>query len=70
MATTGPYSNLTIPLRHDDPCGRRSPCWRPACRAAYPGLATIELLADGTVIAYCHGTQFRPVAYRAEAVPT
>jgi len=56
------------PLRHVGPCGRREPCWRPGCQAAFPGLATIELLADGAVFAYCHHSTFRPVGFR-QAVP-
>ena len=54
-------------LRHEGPCGRREACWRPACREAWPGYRTVEVLPDGEVIARCHGTRFRPVAYRETA---
>lgn len=72
MAITGPNINPTTPaptpapLRHDGPCGRRSACWRPACRAAWGDYRTVEVLGDGLVLAYCHGSRFRPIAYRPE----
>lgn len=40
-------------IRHDGPCGERRQCWRPACRAAFPGLRTIELQPD-KALAFCH----------------
>lgn len=61
-----PGKPITQPLRHNGPCGYREACWRPDCRAAFPGYLTIETLASGEVIAYCHRTRFYPRAFRAE----
>lgn len=46
-------SDQPTTIRHAGPCGRRVPCWRPECRAAFPGYATIEILAS-VAICFCH----------------
>jgi hypothetical protein len=59
----------TGPIRHDGPCGEREECWRPECGAfAAAGYRTVEVLVDGTRLAYCHKVTFRPVALAAEAL--
>lgn len=57
---------ITQPLRHNGPCGTREACWRPDCRAAFPGLRTVEVLPDGERLCYCHRSRFYPRGYRAE----
>ena len=42
------------PLRHKGPCGRRVHCWRPACRAEFGEYLTVEVLDDGSAVAFCH----------------
>jgi hypothetical protein len=54
-------------LRHEGrDCGRREACWRSECVEQFPGFRTIEILADGEVIAHCHRTRFYPRAFRPE----
>lgn len=43
------------PLRHQGRCGRRVQCWRAECRAAFGEYRTVEVLDDGSALAYCHG---------------
>lgn len=40
-------------IRHDGPCGERRRCYRPECREANRGYATVEILPD-IVIFRCH----------------
>lgn len=42
-----------IALIHEGPCGPRTRCWRPACRAAWGDYRTVEWTARA-VIARCH----------------
>jgi hypothetical protein len=57
----------TARFRHDGACGTREECWRPECRAEFPGYATVEVMPDSEVIARCHGGRFYPRAFRLEA---
>lgn len=57
----------TPSLQHSGPCGRRERCWRSACRDAFGAYLTVEVLDDGTVIARCHGSAFRPLTLPAVA---
>jgi hypothetical protein len=59
MPTPRPESTPRV-IRHDGPCGRRVRCWRPECRARFGELATVEVLATGEWLAYCHGTRWHP----------
>jgi hypothetical protein len=52
--------SMSWPLRHNGPCGRRLECWREECRERFPGFATIEVLRDGTRLAYCHAGRDAP----------
>jgi hypothetical protein len=47
-----------VPIRHDGPCGQRSVCWRPACRAAYPDALTVEWFPSRRIIARCHEREY------------
>lgn len=45
-------------IRHRGPCGRRTTCWRPSCRAEFPGYPSVEVLSTGEMIAYCHNETY------------
>lgn len=50
----------STPLRHSGACGRRIHCWRPECQARFGAYQTVEILDDGTWIAYCHRSVWHP----------
>ena len=57
----------TTPLRHDGYCGhQREQCWRDECRAEWPDVNTVEVLASGLRLAYCHGKSATPADIRRE----
>lgn len=49
------------------PCGPKVPCHRPACLAAFPGIATVEVLSGGRLfIARCHQLTHDALGWRAD----
>ena len=53
-------------ILHAGMCGPRIPCHRPACVAAFPGLATVEIVA-GHYLARCHRLKHDALGWRADA---
>jgi hypothetical protein len=47
--------SITRPLRHSGPCGVREKCWLQECRDEYGDAHSVEVLASGVHMAYCHG---------------
>jgi hypothetical protein len=44
-------------MRHHGHCGRRTECWRSACRSTFAGYRTVEVLITGDVLAFCHRSE-------------
>jgi hypothetical protein len=63
---SAPRSPRSQPLPHAGVCGPRIVCHRPECLAAYPGLATVEIVA-GHYLARCHGLTHDALGWRADA---
>lgn len=62
-------SQYRLTIRHLGPCGPRRPCWRPACRERFAGVASIETVA-GVTLAHCHGSIYErgdPILARLSA---
>lgn len=54
-----PGPRTPVRTRHRGPCGRRVPCWRPACRSRFESYTrTVEILDGGRAIAHCHGESY------------
>ena len=66
MTTPSPDRSHRSLLRHAGYCGRREPCWRAECRAEWPDVNTVEVLASGVMLAYCHGESATPADIRRE----
>jgi hypothetical protein len=47
--------SITRAVSHSGPCGVREQCWLKECREEYGELRTVEVLASGVHMAYCHG---------------
>lgn len=45
-------------IRHRGECGPRTSCWRRQCRDAFPHYSTVEVLANGQILAHCHAGQY------------
>ena len=56
MNSNLPHEDTTTyrpPLGHRGPCGTRRRCYRPACRAEFGDVQTVEIV-DRVAIFFCH----------------